>query len=73
MLPPKCRGSVTTDMQAISAELYEKAKQQQQQASASTDGADAAGTSSQEGASEASQDGDVMDADFEMVDDDKKN
>ena len=65
----KASESLTADMQAVSADLYAQAKQSQGQP-----GAGAAG-----GAAEpppnagAKADGDVMDADFEMVDDDKKN
>jgi len=67
----KASETLTTDMQAVSAELYEQAKQSQP-------GADAAGGAAGAGAppppsGEDKADGDVMDADFEMVDDDDKN
>jgi molecular chaperone DnaK len=59
---------VTSQMQAVSAELYEKAKQSQPGADA---GAADAGAPPPDAGAKA--EGDVMDADFEMVDDDKKN
>jgi len=58
--------AVNTAMQAVSADLYAKARGQQQ--------ASGAGQTPPPGgaASSGKADGDVMDADFEMVDDDKK-
>jgi len=64
----KASEALTADMQAVSAELYEQAKKEQP-------GAEAAGGAPGAGApppdADAKADGDVMDADFEMVDDDK--
>ena len=64
----KASEAVTTAMQAVSADLYAKAREQQQ--------ASGAGATPPPGGAQASggakADGDVMDADFEMVDDDKK-
>jgi len=64
----KASEALTTDMQAVSAELYEQAKKDQP-------GAEAAGGAPGAGApppdADGKADGDVMDADFEMVDDDK--
>ncbi len=55
-------------MQAVSAELYAQAK-----SSRPAPGADAgAGAESKGGAKSGGKDGDVIDADFEMVDDNKK-
>ncbi|NLB66645.1 MAG: molecular chaperone DnaK [Lentisphaerae bacterium] len=59
--------AVTADMQAISADLYAQAKQSQ----ASAEGG--AGSPPPAGDAGAAPDGDVMDADFEMVDDDKNS
>ena len=61
--------ALTADMQAVSADLYAQAKQSQP-------GADAAGgdqTPPPPPTADGKADGDVMDADFEMVDDDKKD
>ena len=59
--------AVTADMQAISADLYAQAKQSQ----AGAEGG--AGSPPPTGDAGAAPDGDVMDADFEMVDDDKNS
>jgi molecular chaperone DnaK len=65
----KASEAVTADMQAVSADLYAQAKQAQPGADAGAQGqpqtppTDAGGKA----------DGDVMDADFEMVDDDKNS
>ena len=61
--------ALTADMQAVSADLYAQAKQSQP-------GADSAGgdqTPPPPPTADGKADGDVMDADFEMVDDDKKD
>ncbi len=64
----KASEALTADMQAVSADLYAQAKKDQP-------AADAAGGAPGEGApppnADGKADGDVMDADFEMVDDDK--
>jgi molecular chaperone DnaK len=59
--------TVTSAMQAISSDLYAKARAQQQ----SSAGAQTPPPGGNAGGG-AKPDGDVMDADFEMVDDDKK-
>ncbi len=62
----KASEELTNDMQAVSADLYAQAKQQ-------APGGNAAGGSAPPPPHEqAKADGDVMDADFEMVDDDQK-
>ena len=58
---------LTADMQAVSADLYAQAKQSSQA------GAAGAGAGAPPPNAGAKADGDVMDADFEMVDDDKKD
>ncbi|HPJ56491.1 MAG TPA: molecular chaperone DnaK [Kiritimatiellia bacterium] len=58
--------SLTADMQAVSADLYAQAKQSQ-------GGADAGASAPPPPDAGGKADGDVMDADFEMVDDDKKD
>ncbi len=67
--------SLNTEMQALSSELYSKAKQQGGGAGPAG-GPGAAGPGPGAGAGgpqgQAKPDGDVIDADFEMVDDDKK-
>lgn len=65
--------TLNTEMQAISQEMYAKAQAAQQQAGGAeggAPGADAAGAA--EPKSEKKADDDVIDADFEMVDEDKK-
>jgi molecular chaperone DnaK len=62
--------SLTADMQAVSADLYAQAKQSQGGAAGGADGGASAPPPPDPG---AKTDGDVMDADFEMVDDDKKD
>ena len=58
---------VNTEMQAVSADLYSQAQ------SDSAAGEDAEGEPASEEASETPEDqGEVIDADFEMVDEDKK-
>jgi molecular chaperone DnaK len=64
----KASEALTADMQAVSAELYEQAKKEQPAADAAG-GAPGAGAPPPD--ADAKADGDVMDADFEMVDDDK--
>ena len=63
----KASEALTADMQAVSADLYAQAKQ-----AAPGAGAGQPPPPPPPGG-EAKADGDVMDADFEMVDDDKKN
>ena len=63
----KASETLTADMQAVSADLYAQAKQ-----AAPGAGAGQPPPPPPPGG-EAKADGDVMDADFEMVDDDKKN
>lgn len=58
--------SLTADMQAVSADLYAQAKQSQA-------GGESGGAAPPPPPPGGKADGDVMDADFEMVDDDKKN
>lgn len=60
--------AVTNDMQAISADLYAQAKQAQPDA-----GAAGSPPPPPPPNADGAADGDVMDADFEMVDDDKKD
>ena len=60
----KASEALTSDMQAVSADLYAQAKQQQPGAGAPPP--------PPPGGNGGKPDGDVMDADFEMVDDDKK-
>ena len=62
----KASEALTADMQAVSADLYAQAKQ-------SAPGAGAGQPPPPPPGGGAKADGDVMDADFEMVDDDKKN
>ena len=62
----KASEALTADMQAVSADLYAQAKQ-------AKPGAGAAGGGTPPPNAGGKADGDVMDADFEMVDDDKKN
>ena len=62
--------SLTADMQAVSADLYAQAKQSQGGAAGGADGGASAPPPPDAG---GKADGDVMDADFEMVDDDKKD
>ena len=62
----KASEALTADMQAVSADLYAQAKQ-------SVPGAGAGQPPPPPPGGGAKADGDVMDADFEMVDDDKKN
>lgn len=62
---------LNTDMQAMSAELYSQAKASGEQPGAGQQaGADAGASGSGEGSKD---EGEVIDADFEMVDDDKKD
>ena len=63
----KASEALTADMQAVSADLYAQAKQSQPGAGAGQP------PPPPPPGGEAKADGDVMDADFEMVDDDKKN
>ena len=58
--------ALTADMQAVSADLYAQAKQSQP-------GAGAPGGDAAPPPNAGKAEGDVMDADFEMVDEDKKN
>ena len=62
----KASEALTADMQAVSADLYAQAKQAHPGAGAGQPPPPPPGGG-------AKADGDVMDADFEMVDDDKKN
>jgi molecular chaperone DnaK len=62
----KASEELTNDMQAVSADLYAQAKQQ------APDGNAAGGSAPPPPHEQAKADGDVMDADFEMVDDDQK-
>lgn len=62
----KASESLTADMQAVSADLYAQAKQ-------AAPGAGAGQPPPPPPGGGAKADGDVMDADFEMVDDDPKN
>ncbi len=63
----KASEALTADMQAVSADLYAQAKQ-------TPPGGGAAGAGQPPPPNAGGKaDGDVMDADFEMVDDDKKN
>ncbi len=62
----KASEALTADMQAVSADLYAQAKR-------SAPGAGAGQPPPPPPGGGAKADGDVMDADFEMVDDDKKN
>ena len=62
--------ALTADMQAVSADLYAQAKQSQGGAAGGAAGGTSAPPPPEAG---GKTDGDVMDADFEMVDDDKKN
>jgi molecular chaperone DnaK len=63
--------ALNTEMQAISSELYSQAQADAPQGEAAP-GADAGGPAGEADAGPAKDDGDVIDADFEMVDDDKK-
>jgi molecular chaperone DnaK len=66
--------ALNQEMQAVSQEMYAHAQQaagEQQQAGSKTSGGGAAQEQSA-GAGSKEKDGDVIDADFEMVDDDKK-
>ena len=67
--------ALNSEMQAISADLYAQA--QQDAAGAAPEGEGdaeaAAGDAGGEGAADKKDEGDVIDADFEMVDDQKKN
>ena len=63
--------ALNTEMQAISSELYSQAQAEAPQGEAAP-GADAGGPAGEADAGPAKDDGDVIDADFEMVDDDKK-
>ena len=65
----KASDALTADMQAVSADLYAQAKQAQPGAGAAGGGQPPPPPPNAGGKA----DGDVMDADFEMVDDDKKN
>ncbi|MGD9781684.1 MAG: molecular chaperone DnaK [Kiritimatiellia bacterium] len=65
----KASEALTADMQAVSADLYAQAKQSQPGAGAAGGGQPPPPPPNAGGQA----DGDVMDADFEMVDDDKKN
>ena len=65
----KASDALTADMQAVSADLYAQAKQAQPGAGAAGAGQPPPPPPNAGGKA----DGDVMDADFEMVDDDKKN
>jgi len=65
----KASDALTADMQAVSADLYAQAKQAQPGAGATGGGQPPPPPPNAGGKA----DGDVMDADFEMVDDDKKN
>ena len=64
----KASEALTADMQAVSADLYAQAKQAPPGA-----GAPGGGQPPPPPNAGGKADGDVMDADFEMVDDDKKN
>ena len=67
--------NLNNEMQAISADLYSQPQGSEQQDAAdgaAEAGAGAADGEGKEAKSEANDDGDVIDADFEMVDDDKK-
>ena len=68
--------NVNNEMQAISADLYSQAKQQagpEQQAGGGEGGEKGEGSSaSSEESKENKEEGEVIDADFEMVDDDKE-
>ena len=66
----KASEALTADMQAVSADLYAQAKQSQPGAGAAGGGQTPPPPPPNAG---GKADGDVMDADYEMVDDDKKN
>jgi len=62
---------LNTEMQAISQEMYAKAQAAQQEAGGAEGAADAGGAP-ENAKSEKKDEGEVIDADFEMVDEDKK-
>ena len=69
--------SLNTDMQALSSELYSRARGSGAQGGAGEEEGQGPGPKAQrpaEGGGEGGgkKDGDVIDADFEMMDDDKK-
>ncbi len=68
--------ALNTEMQAVSADLYSQAQAQQEAAGGAAAGENAGAEGKAEGGDTPPQDGkdsgDVIDADFEMVDDDKK-
>ncbi len=67
--------ALNTEMQAISQEIYAKAQaaqQAQQQAGGDAGSASDGGDNADQAESDKKDEGDVIDADFEMVDDDKK-
>lgn len=66
----KASEALTADMQAVSADLYAQAKQQQAGGAAGAGAPPPPPPSGEE--AKGGSNGDVMDADFEMVDDDKK-
>jgi molecular chaperone DnaK len=67
--------ALNTEMQAVSADLYAKAKQEGQAApgagAETAQGGSGEKTAQDEGGGAKKDEGDVIDADFEMVDDDK--
>ena len=63
--------ALNKEMQAISADLYAQAKTDQAEAGEG-EAAEAGGGAAEEEQAEKKEDGDVIDADFEMVDDDNK-
>ncbi len=64
--------ALNTEMQAISAEMYAQPGEAGAEAGAGAGEAPGADAGAAGGEAEAKDDGDVIDADFEMVDDDKK-
>lgn len=64
---------INEQMQAVSADLYAQAKAEQGSAQPGSQDTGAQGGASQAEPEASGQEGDVIDADFEMVDDDKKD
>jgi len=64
--------AVNAAMQTLSSELYSQTKARQGAGGAGPQGAPGAGAGQQAGGAQGGQQGDVIDADFEVVDDDKK-
>ena len=64
--------ALNTEMQAISQEMYAKAQAAQQEAQQGGEGGPAPEGGAEEPKAKKEDEGEVIDADFEMVDDDKK-